>query len=82
MSRLDDLNDRVTRLERLRAQDNHQHNYRYSKHMTHSDFAGWSTSWSWTCRDKDGDIDPVCPQPSGGTNHRGGLPDHFPAELR
>lgn len=77
-----ELAKRVAALERARAQDNHRHNYRYSKHMTQHSFTGWDTFWSWTCRDEDGEIDRTCPQPSGGTNHRTGLPDHFPDQLR
>lgn len=78
--RLADLSERVAALERARAQENHQHHYRYSKHLTRTS-DGWAPFWSWTCRDSDG-IDPACPQPTGGTNHRGGLPPDFPDELR
>jgi hypothetical protein len=75
MTKLEDLQRRVEVLEQARFQETHQHTWRYSKHVTHY-LGGDALFWSWECTDE------KCDYGSGGTNHRGGLPDHFPNDLR
>ena len=80
MGKYEELQQRIEALEYERFKDTHEHVWRYSKHITEwpkdSFNPGRVLFWSWEC------VIEKCQLGSSGTNHRGGLPDHFPDELR
>jgi hypothetical protein len=69
------LKARVARLEHEQAMTTHVHDWRYGKTVMGRDVR--SVMWWWECAD-----DHVCGQGRAATNHRSGIPDHFPADVR
>jgi hypothetical protein len=89
-----ELEDRIAKLERERFQDTHIHTWRYSKCVTvYPKDGSRSVFWSWKCASEachygSGGTNHIswkcaaCDCGWGGTNHIGGLPAHFPDDLR
>lgn len=85
MSTRRELERRIEELERQRLIDQHVHRWQLSKTwvLTPGGSVVPYVMWSWKCiADDTWHGAKVCPQPSGGTNARGMLPEFWPEELR